>query len=189
MRAQQERQVNTFIALLRGVNVGGKNILPMKALRNAMENAGFGNVRTYIQSGNIVFESSEANRATLASQVSRCIKASHGFEPLTHILSAAQLRQAIEENPYASRDVEANQVHFYFLERTPSQGVLEQAQQLAANEEECAIIGSVFYLFTPNGIGRSKLAARAEKTLGVAATARNLRSALKILNLAESNVT
>ncbi len=179
--------LRTYIALLRGINVGGKNTLPMKELRDALESHGFMNVRTYIQSGNVVFESEEQDRATLASDISSCIKASHGFEPSVQVLTLGQLRRAIEQNPYSAREVEDNRVHFYFLESTPNQAALTQAQHLAANEEECAVIGNVFYMFAPNGIGRSKLAANAEKVLGVVATARNQRSAIRICELAESN--
>lgn len=175
----------TYIALLRGINVGGKNRLPMKALRDALEKMGLGHVRTYIQSGNVVFDTAQTNKAKLEAMIQQAIQEGFGFSPAVQVLSQQRFEAAIAQNPYADRDVEPKCVHFFFLSAQPSEQALETAQALAADTEECALRDHVFYLFAPKGIGRSKLAAGAEKALGVSATARNLRSVIKILELAK----
>ena len=175
----------TYIALIRGINVGGKNRLPMQTLRDALEEMGLSHVRTYIQSGNVVFETAQTNETQLEAMIQQAIQEGFGFSPAVQVLSQQRFEAAVAQNPYANRDAEPKCIHFFFLSAQPSEQALATAQSLAADTEESALQDHVFYLFAPNGIGRSKLAAGAEKALGVSATARNLRSVIKILELAK----
>ena len=106
--------MNSYVALLRGINVGGRNLLPMQALRALLEELGLHNVKTYIQSGNVVFQSGEANLAALATRISEQIEASHGFAPHVLLLPAADLQQAIAANPFPEAESEPKSLHVGF---------------------------------------------------------------------------
>jgi len=112
------------------------------------------------------------------------LAANHGFSPLTLVMKKEALEAALTNNPYASHKVEPKCIHFFFLAATPTDEAVEDARALAKGREELTVIDQVLYLLAPDGIARSKLAAGAEKALGVSATARNLRSVEKILQLA-----
>lgn len=176
--------MQTYIALLRGINVGGKNILRMKELRQSLLEIGLLNVRTYIQSGNVAFESQPASEELLIRQIRAAIQDRHALSLSVLVLTQESFKDALKNNPYASWSVEPKNIHLYFLASAPATAALENARALATNTENCAIVGKVFYLCTPEGVARSKLAAGAETALGVSTTARNLRSASKILELA-----
>jgi len=170
--------VNTYIALFRGINVGGKNILSMKALVGVLEEAGCKHVSTYIQSGNAVFQSSEARTTRIAEAIATGVMKSNGFTPKVLVLGVADLENAIENNPY--KTTEGKTLHFFFLESRPLHPDLKGLMNVTSSTEEFGLVGRTFYLYAPDGIGRSKLAARAEELLGVSATARNLNTVSKL---------
>lgn len=180
--------MNTFIALLRGVNVGGKNRLQMAALRDTLTQIGFCNVQTYIQSGNVVFDSNLTDTAAMARDIQHAIFASNGFKPTVLVLARQETKDAMANNPFVSKNTDTKCIHFYFLSEAPSEASFNNATALTVNDEEYALIGKVFYLFAPQGVARSKLAGRVECILGVDATARNLCSVGNIMELAESHV-
>lgn len=182
------RRMKTYIALLRGINVGGKNILPMKELRHLLLEIGLLNVRTYIQSGNVAFEYEPTDEKRLVAKIQEVIQDSYGFSPSVFVLGQSDLIAALKNNPYPSRSIDPKNIHLYFLAKLPESNALEKAQALATNSEECSLVGDVFYLFAPEGVARSKLATSVEKALGVSATARNLRSVIKVLELAQKNL-
>ncbi len=177
--------MKTYIALFRGVNVGGNNILPMKELAALLEGLGGRNVKTYIQSGNAVFQHQAGDAAGLADRIGAAIKASHGFEPQVLLLDSADMAQAITANPFPQAESEPKTLLLYFLVAAPQNLDLPTLDSLRQDNEQFKLIGNVFYLYVPEGIGRSKLAARAEKLLGVAATARNWRTVCKVMALAK----
>ena len=177
--------MNTFIALLRGINVGGNNILPMRNLVELLESLGLSQVKTYIQSGNVVFQSESKNSAELANQISTAIGKSFGFMPQVMILEMKVFQEAITSNPFPEGESEPKTLHLFFLADVPQNPDLEMLESLKSNSEQFMLTNSVFYLYAPDGIGRSKLAAKVEKALGVAVTARNWRSVSKIMALAE----
>ena len=176
--------MKTFVALLRGINVGGKNVVRMAELRQTLSEIGLQNVHTHIQSGNIAFQSEAQVKNELAPAIQAAIEHGYGFRPDVLVLTIEELKAAIARNPFASGADDPKSIHLYFLTGTPERGALEKAQSLATESETCQLVGNVFYLHAPDGIGRSKLAAGVEKRLGVRATARNLRSANKVLELA-----
>jgi len=170
--------MRTYIALFRGINVGGKNKLPMKDLSQILEQQGYLQVRTYIQSGNVVFNSSQALTSTTTKTISQAIGKTFGFEPEILILQAQQLQQAIADNPFPTD--KGNALHFFFLEAAPTHLDLEALTGRKAPSESFHLGKQVFYLHAPDGIGRSKLAASAERLLGVPATARNGNTVFKL---------
>lgn len=174
----------TYIALFRGINVGGNNILPMKELAALLEKLDAHSVKTYIQSGNVVFQHNTEDVAQLSNTISAAVKENYGFEPRVLLLTAAEMEQAMAHNPFPQAEAEPKTLHLYFLADPPSTPDLQLLDDLKQNGEQFELIGKVFYLFTPNGIGRSRLAEKVEKALGVAATARNWRTAGKVFALA-----
>ena len=178
--------MNTYIALLRGINVGGRNILPMKALAALLEALGCQNVKTYIQSGNVVFQSEEEDTARLASAISAAVTEHYGFEPHVLLLALEELEKAMTLNPFPEAEAEPKTLHLNFLAATPPNPDLEALATLKKENEGFQLIGNVFYLYAPDGIGRSKLAANAERLLGVAMTGRNWRTVSKVMEMAQA---
>lgn len=176
--------MNTIIALLRGINVGGRNKLPMRELTQLLESLGLANVKTYIQSGNVVFQSERNDLAALADEIGAAVDQSHGFKPRILLLELADLEAAVAQNPYLQATEAPKTLHLYFLEAAPTQPDLAKLNELKTEREQFELIDTVFYLHAPDGIGRSKLAEKVEKALGVAATARNWRTVSKVLEMA-----
>ena len=177
--------MNTYIALFRGINVGGKNILPMKELSAVLEGLGLKNIQTYIQSGNVVFKTSTSGKRKIANDIRAAIEKSHGFAPQVLLLSIPELRNAIASNPFPEGESVPKSLHLFFMESSPANPDLVGLASLKTMSERFKLDGTVFYLFASEGIGRSKLAAKAEKALGVTGTGRNWRSVNAILSLAE----
>lgn len=176
--------MNTYVALLRGINVGGNGSLPMRELVAAMEATGARNVRTYIQSGNAVFESAEKNVARLSKKLSAEILKRRGFEPYVHLLTREALARAIAENPFPEAVVDPGSLHLGFLAASPKSPDLKKLSSLKKESERFHLAKSVFYLHAPEGIGRSKLAASSEKLLGVPMTDRNWRTVSTLMEIA-----
>jgi uncharacterized protein (DUF1697 family) len=175
--------MNTIIALLRGINVGGHNKLPMKELKAVLAKLGLTHVETYIQSGNVVFQTSRADLSDIAEEIKSAIGKSHGFVPRIMLLRLADLATAVSRNPFPAAEENHKTLHFYFLESTPPNPDLAGLDSLKSDSEQFELIGMVFYLHAPDGIGRSKLAEKVERALGVAATARNWRTVSKLLEM------
>ncbi|HYO44899.1 MAG TPA: DUF1697 domain-containing protein [Candidatus Limnocylindrales bacterium] len=179
--------MTTWVLLLRGINVGGRNRLPMRDLAALLEGMGLGDVRTLIQSGNVVFTSDDetpVDPTTLTSTITAAIREAHGIAPRAMLLTAAALRVAIEANPFPEADAEPATVHLFFLDGVPAAPDLAGLEAVRAPRERFAIDNAVFYLHAPDGLGRSKLAERAERLLGVAATARNWSTVSGLARLA-----
>jgi uncharacterized protein (DUF1697 family) len=173
-----------YIALFRGINVGGRNKLPMRELTEVLETVGLDAVKTYIQSGNVVFQTHQSNLAELAEQITAAIEISHGFAPKILILSSRELEEAIAVNPFPEAEEHPKTLHLFFLDEEPHAPDFERLEQRKRASEGFELIGKVFYLHAPDGIGRSKLASQVEKAMGVTVTARNWRSVCKISEMA-----
>jgi uncharacterized protein (DUF1697 family) len=172
--------MNTYIALFRGINVGSNRSLPMKELVAALEKMGAQKIRTYIQSGNAVFDSAEKDAAQLSLKLSAEILARRGFEPYVHILTVEAFKRAIAENPFPEAVADPNSLHLGFLASPPTCPELDKLASLKKESEQFRLTESVFYLYAPEGVGKSKLAASAEKRLGVQMTDRNWRTVCKV---------
>ena len=176
--------MNTYVALFRGINVGGNNSLSMKELVAAFESIGARKVRTYIQSGNAVFESAEKNLARFSKQLSAGIMNCRGFEPHVQILTLEALAKATAENPFPEAVSDPSSLHLGFLASSPTSPDLEKLSALRKESERFWLAEGVFYLYAPEGVGRSKLAISAKKLLGVPITDRNWKTVCKVMELA-----
>jgi uncharacterized protein (DUF1697 family) len=172
-----------YIALFRGINVGGTNVLPMKDLVALLEDIGSQNVKTYIQSGNAVFQNKEENASLLSNKIRAAIKESHGFEPQVLLLTPEEMARAIEANPFPEAESEPKTLHLHFLASMPKNPDLGALESIKSDRERFALKDKVFYLHATDGIGRSKLAANTEKLLGVAITSRNWRTVCKVMTM------
>ncbi|NVK32903.1 MAG: DUF1697 domain-containing protein [Rhodobacteraceae bacterium] len=180
-----------WIALLRGINVGGRNKVPMQALRDVIERCGGRNVKTYIQSGNLVFMHEEDDAIALKALLEDAIAFQFGFPVPVLALPLEQFEELLSFCPYASKpDAEKNVHCFIYLESPMAKEHLDDAVDLAAldrvaaEREEFTLRQNVFYLYAPDGIGRSKLVAQLGRLLGVSTTARNFKTMRAIADLA-----
>lgn len=180
--------MTTWVALFRGINVGGNNLLPMKDLCKLLDSIGCSRVRTYIQSGNVVFTKDGAKAPQLSKLIGAAVRNDKGFEPKVLLLSAQELERALVANPFPEAEGDPGTLHVFFLSQKPKSAKLSAMNEIKTDSEKFSLSDSVFYLYAPDGIGRSKLAAKAEKLLGVDATARNWRTASKLLELAKESV-
>ncbi len=178
-------EMRTWVLLLRGINVGGKNVLRMKELVRDLTALDLVQVKTYIQSGNAVFQASGTSSTALGERIGSRIEARHGFKPRVLVLSADDLRSAIDRNPFPEAEAEPKTLHLFFLESEPATPDMATLTSVRSSTEQFQLDGGVFYLHTPDGLGRSKLASNAERLLGVSATARNWRTVVKLADLAE----
>jgi uncharacterized protein (DUF1697 family) len=174
----------TYIALFRGINVGGKNSLPMKVLVAILEELGCKNIRTYIQSGNAVFQSKEKNISTLSKNISSGIMQRNDFQPHILVLEIADIEKAIEKNPFPEAASDPATLHLGFLSGAPVNPDLSKLDKIKQASERYHLIDKFFYLHAPDGFGRSKLAAGCEKLLGVPMTFRNWKTICKVREIA-----
>jgi uncharacterized protein (DUF1697 family) len=177
--------MKTYIALFRGINVGGKNALPMKELVAILEDLGSEKVKTYIQSGNAVFVSPEKDPQRLSKTIRVEVKKRRGFEPYVLLLELKDFDRVIRNNPFPDAETDPQTLHTGFLASTPEHPNLKTLDSLKRGSERFRLIDSVFYLHAPDGIGKSKLAANAEKLLGVEMTDRNWRTVCAIRAMAQ----
>ena len=171
--------MSTYIALFRGINVGGRNRLPMKDLVALMQAAGASDIRTYIQSGNVVYAGLAENAITATTLIEK----QHGFRPEVMVLGDEEFNLAVRNNPF--QEAEGKACHFYFCSQAPESVDEDRLERFRKESEAYELKDSVFYLYAPEGIGRSKLAAQVERCLGVAGTARNLNTINQLVALAE----
>jgi len=170
-----------LIALFRGINVGGKNVVAMKDLARVMESLGCTDVATYIQSGNVVFN---AGNTVTPEGIQDALQAELGISARVHLLTEDVLRGTKDRCPFSEADAKTQ--HYFFLESAPADPDLDAIERAAKDSEHWALIENAFYLHAPDGIGRSKLAASVEKLVGISATARNGRTVDKLLDMVGS---
>ncbi|MDQ1147924.1 uncharacterized protein (DUF1697 family) [Bacillus sp. SORGH_AS 510] len=173
-----------YIALLRGINVGGHNIIKMADLRQLLEKIGLQKVKTYIQSGNVLFEA-EQDTTILTQQLEEEIKNTFGFPVPVILRTAEELEKIIKDCPYSVDSLnEGESVQLAFLADEPSQEKIDYLQGFKSELDECQIVGKEVYLFFRQSIRDSKLATQLPK-LGVPATVRNWKTVLKIAAMAK----
>jgi uncharacterized protein (DUF1697 family) len=174
--------MSNYVALFRGINVGGKHILPMQDLRNILASVGCSNIETYIQSGNAVFSAS-AKAEPLATAISDSIDNRFGFAPQVLVLTTDRFRAITAANPFPESEATAKLLHVWFLTEVPVEPDLDALNKLQSDSEQFDLQDGAFFLLAPDGIGRSKLAARVDRHLGVPTTARNWRTVRKLNEL------
>ena len=189
----------SHVALLRGINVGGRNKVPMADLREVVTSLGHTGVSTYIQSGNVLFSTADTDNAKLASALESAIEDRFGIWSSVVVLSRDELAQVLAANPYPD-EPNPRMVHVVFLSAEPPGELLtrisaaESAVAAKGSRDTVQAAGQVLFVHTPDGFGTSELAqtlfkiisppAKAKKH-GLAATARNLATATKLLSLCD----
>jgi uncharacterized protein (DUF1697 family) len=174
------------IVLLRGINVGSRNRLAMPKLRDALAEAGFADVRTYVQSGNVVLSSAQKSEA-VARKVRRVITTEFGLDVAVVTRTRAQLAKVVERNPLARVAKDPKRYQVSFLDAKPSREVVRRIEETADPKERVVVDGREVYAWHPDTIARSKLwALLAGQDLGVTATARNWTTVQKLLELADA---
>jgi len=194
----------SHLALLRGINVGGRNKVPMADLREVVTSLGHTGVSTYIQSGNVLFSTAEDDTAKLAAALESAISDRFGIWSSVVVLSRDELARVLAANPYPD-EPNPRMVHVVFLNGSPPRDLLDRitaAESAAAAKGSRDTVqrvgqsaGQALFLHTPDGFGTSELAQNVLKILappkksrpGLAATARNWATATKLLSLSEEN--
>ena len=174
---------NTYIALLRGINVSGQKKIKMADLRLVLEESGLKNVKTYIQSGNIVFDSEHMDGTKLEEKIKSIILEHFGFEVPTLVIQKDDIEQILKVNPF-HKEAEENKLYYVLLKSRPEEEYKKQLNQLSFENEDFNVTDSCVYLFCKNGYGRAKLNNNLiEKKLKVEATTRNHKTMLKLLEM------
>jgi uncharacterized protein (DUF1697 family) len=176
----------TFVALLRGINLGGKNRLPMKDLVAIFERAGCVEVRHYIQSGNVVFGAKAELRTKIAGLVAQAIERHHGLKVPVVVRTAAEMRAVVGGNPYLDADVaDAKKLHVMFLADRPSKERAATLDPRRSPGDAFELRGRDVYLCLPNGVARTKLTnAYFDAALRTTSTGRNWNTVLKLAEMA-----
>ena len=183
----------THIALLRGINVGGRNRVAMADLREVVLGLGYTDVATYIQSGNVVFTSEEADTAMIAAALEGAIAEHLGVRPKVVVLTHAELARVVADNPFPE-EPNPRWVHAIFRngplgpDELAAVAAVQQRARDQASDNEARVVGNTLFLHTPGGLGRSELADRllrlgGSQTAEPAGTARNWATVNKLLAL------
>jgi uncharacterized protein (DUF1697 family) len=177
-----------YVALLRAVNVGGTGILRMADLKALCEKAGFKDVTTLLQSGNVVFRAAGSDKA-VAKKLADAIEKSHGFRPAIMVRTADEIAAVMKANPFpAAAKAEPNRLLVSFLAGLPAEDAAERLAAVKVQKEKLRLVGNSLYVhYADGGMGTSKIGnAVLERALGVPATARNWNTVGKLLALARA---
>ncbi len=186
MAAQPGSDDGVYVALIRGINVGGNRMLPMKDLVAMLVEAGCRDVKHYIQSGNVVFRAAAATAMRLPAALPTAIERRFGFAPVVMVRSSAELRAAMEANPFLKDGADENAVHLAFLSDAPKAESVAALDLAFAAPEDARVLGSEMYFFYPDGLGRAKLSyVMLEKKLAVSSTTRNWRTVQKLVAMCD----
>jgi len=161
------------VVLLRGINVGRHRRVTMADLRASLAAAGYPDVETYVQSGNLLVET-RVGAARLTSDVERALRSGLGLDIQVVVRTGSQLRRALSRQPFRAERVPTSALHFGFAKTKPAAGAVRALAALDFGRDRASVVGSDVYLCYPNGQGRSKMSGAAlEKALGVPITVRN----------------
>lgn len=175
---------NRHVALLRGINVGGKHRVPMATLRELFVAAGASDVETYIQSGNVVYTAASSLARALPDQVRAAIVETFGFDAPIVSRTAAQLREVGQAHPFADRVADEKLLMVAFLDRAPAAASIAALDPNRSPGDLLEVRGQQVYLGFPNGSGRSKLDANwLDRSLGAVGTWRNWRTVQALVEL------
>jgi uncharacterized protein (DUF1697 family) len=177
--------MGTYVAMLRGVNVGAKNRITMPALAQVFEDLGHADVVTYIQSGNVVFRSPVKTERTVARKIEQRIEADLGCDVAVLLRSKEELARVVKANPFLRKKADPKYLHVTFLAEEPDAALVRGAKEYDAGKDEFVVRGRDVYLHCPGGYGTTKINnGFFEKRLQAIATTRNWNSVTKLLELA-----
>ena len=179
--------METYISILRGINVSGQKLIKMDALRKLYENLGFGQVTTYVQSGNIIFTSSNADTRELERQISLQIEKETGWKVPVIVLTFNKLKQIIDNNPFTKApNNNPAFMHITFLWSAPFPYDSVSIENKKQPEEKIAFSDDAVYLYCPDGYGKTKLTNNFfEAKLKINATTRNWKTTNELLKIAQ----
>jgi uncharacterized protein (DUF1697 family) len=172
-----------WVALLRGINVGGRNAVPMAGLRSAFEEAGCRDVRTYIASGNVVFTKRASDRGRLARLLERTVDETFGVPAVVVLRTGEELRKLVRSKPFGA---DTSGAFVTFLAEKPDAKAVRSLKETDFAPDELEVAGTEVFLRYPNGLAKAQLtSAMLERKLGVAGTNRNWRTVVRVAELAE----
>jgi len=176
-----------YIAMLRGINVSGHNIVKMEDLRASFGALRFRNVETYVQSGNVIFETEKDSLASLSKAIERKIAGDFAVSIPVFLRTSDEMAAITKRNPFLKvPGIDHSKLHVTFLSDAPLDAAHERIQPLATNPELFRIIEREIYLYCPHGYGKSKLSNSAiEKKLSIGATTRNWKTVNTLLAMAQ----
>lgn len=181
-------KMNTLISMLRGINVGGQKKIRMAELANLYESLGLVNVKTYVQSGNVVFNSAKSNASALANLIEAQIKRLLGYSVSVFIRGTNDFQRIIANNPFLNkRNEDPAKLYVTFFYRPPSEAKLGSLGIPNDKGDEFRVGDQEIFLFCPNGYGKTKFSNTFfEKKLNVPATTRNWKTVLALHKMAAS---
>jgi uncharacterized protein (DUF1697 family) len=178
------RVMTTYVALLRGINVGGNSKVGMADLWRVFVTLGHADVQSYLQSGNVIFSSAADASSRSTEEIERRVARDLGVTVTVLLRSANELAQIVAGNPFVGRETDPTKLHVTFLADAPGHEGAARLETAGAEPDELALVGREVFLHCPNGYGRTKLNnAFLERRLGVAATTRNWRTVTALRDL------
>lgn len=179
--------MKTYISILRGINVSGHKIIKMEALRTSYENMGFSNVKTYVQSGNVIFSYEDIEIHKLEEQIFQQIKKDFGFDVPIIVLSVEKLEEIIKSNPLRKdKSKEESFMHVTFLASKSETNNFDAIEEKKQDNEDIVFSNYAGYLYCPNGYGNTKLNNNfIESKLKVRATTRNWKTTNELFQIAK----
>jgi uncharacterized protein (DUF1697 family) len=176
--------MKTYIALLKGINVGGHKKVPMADLRELLTKSGFENVQTYIQSGNVILQSSKSDISVIENNIQESIMDHFGFEISVLVKTRSDLKRIFNDSPFSEEKKKAS--YFILLRNTPEDDLVKVASEKVYEGEEYKILKDCIYFFCEKGFGQAKFNANFfERKLKTFVTARNYNTMVKLLSLSE----
>ena len=182
-----DENMTTYISLLRGINVSGQKKIKMAGLVSLYEALGLKKVRTYVQSGNVIFDSAAGGARKLSQKIEEEIQKVFGFSVTVLIRTAAELQDVAENNLFLKKKAtDITKLHVTFLSEKPDKAALKQLETIETGGDAFEVAEKHIYLYCPNGYGRTKLSNTFfEKKLKVAATTRNWNTVTALLEMAK----
>jgi uncharacterized protein (DUF1697 family) len=179
--------MQTYISMLRGINVSGRNMIKMDALRTIYESLNFKNIKSYIQSGNVIFNTKPSKPKDLEKKIMTQIKKEFNFDIPVIVKETEELKTVFNNNPFLTkRKEDITKLHVTFLSQEPEEIDIKKIKEGNYSEDEFIFIDKVVYLFCPNGYGNTKLTNTFfENKLKVTATTRNWKTVTELVNIAE----
>jgi uncharacterized protein (DUF1697 family) len=179
--------METYIAILRGINVSGYKTIKMEDLRELFNDMKFKNVQTYIQSGNVIFESKKTEQSVLQKKIEKKILEIFGYEVPVLVKEKSEVEFVLKNNYFINKKKDVVKLYVTFLAEEPEQSRVNKIIELNYKPDEFVISGKEIYLFCPNGYGNSKLSnIFFESKLKVSATTRNWKTVNELLSIANS---
>lgn len=179
-----------YISILRGINVSGQKKIKMKDLRKLYEDLNFKNIKTYIQSGNVIFEDQTTIHRELEERIEKKILQNFGFSIPVVVKDKDELIDVIKNNPFLNlKKEDTSKLHITFLSDEPEPSRVDKIKGGQYEPDEFTLSGKVIYLFCPNGYGRTKLSNNFfENKLKVVATTRNWKTLNELINIATGSI-